>query len=148
MLPRCAFVACVLSAVSIALPQALAAASAWKPQISVVVMSPQRGDVVGVTGASWLIDINSDVLLPVNNGIISAAQGYSNNYNNITSTSPSPGLVILLSTTGTSNTNSGPWVSQQPQLQPDILLAMMMMMICRCCYETLTKSISCCCCCC
>lgn len=104
--------------------QSAATTFPWQPLLTVQVQSPQAGDTV--TGNGWLIDINVDVLSPINNTLISATAGYSSSYNNATAVA-APGLVVLLSTMSTANNCSGPWVSQQPRI-------MMHPVLLYCCY--------------
>jgi len=76
--------------------------------VVVTVFSPGQGDVSGVAGAGYVIDLSLDAANPADNWYLSAANGYKPFFNNPTSPTfhpgpdlGAPGLVVLLSTTRT-----------------------------------------------
>ncbi|GAC1398308.1 MAG: hypothetical protein NVSMB49_06140 [Ktedonobacteraceae bacterium] len=76
--------------------------------VLVTVFSPGKGDISGVAGAGFVVDLSLDAARPADNAYLSAANGYKPFFNTPGSTTfhpgfdpGAPGLVVLLSTTKT-----------------------------------------------
>lgn len=76
--------------------------------VVVTVFSPGKGDVAGLAGAGYIVDLSLDAASPADNAYLSVANGYKPFFNDPTSTTfhpgsdlGAPGLVVLLSTTKT-----------------------------------------------
>lgn len=88
---------------------------AGMPQISAQIFNPHNGDVVGVNGSGWVLDLLFDANSAIANSLISESAGYKSGF--VSPTSPAfkpgpnsliPGLVVLLNTTQTRAPFSGP----------------------------------------
>jgi hypothetical protein len=87
--------------------QLLGATAADPDAVVMAVLAPQAGDVVGVSGVGWLVDLAFAAAQPQFNPLLSPAAGYLPLFDNGTVASISrpgfnihaPGLVVLLNTT-------------------------------------------------
>ena len=88
---------------------------AGMPPVSAQIFTPRNGDVVGVNGAGWILDLLFDASSSMANSLISEKAGYTSGF--VSQSSPAfkpgpnsliPGLVVLLNTTTTGAPLSGP----------------------------------------
>jgi hypothetical protein len=81
------------------------------PPLSVTVFAPLPGDVVGLSGAGWVVDLAIDARSPQFNSLLSPSNGYKPAFLNPANStqfhpgnnSATPGLVCLFSNTPTVN---------------------------------------------
>lgn len=85
------------------------------PQVSAQIFNPHNGDVVGVNGSGWILDLLFNANSAMANSLISESAGFKSGF--VSPTSPAfkpgpnsliPGLVVLLNTTQTGAPFSGP----------------------------------------
>jgi len=88
---------------------------AGMPQVSAQIFRPLNGDVVGVNGSGWILDLLFDATSTMANSLISQDAGYTSGFVNQSSpafkpgrNSLIPGLVVLLNTTIAGAPLSGP----------------------------------------
>jgi len=81
------------------------------PPIQVTVFTPRPGDVMGINGLGWVVDIALDATSPQFNSLLSSAAGYKPAFLNplnstqfhVGNSSAVPGLVCLFNSTGGTN---------------------------------------------
>lgn len=85
------------------------------PPVSAQIFNPHHGDVVGVNGSGWILDLLFDANSAMGNSLISQNAGYTSGFVNQSSpafkpgpNSLIPGLVVLLNSTMTGGPFSGP----------------------------------------
>ena len=86
-------------------------ASQTTTPLSVTVFAPLPGDVVGLNGAGWVVDLAIDAISPQFNPLLSPSNGYKPAFLNPANStqfhpgnnSATPGLVCLFSNTPTVN---------------------------------------------
>ena len=88
---------------------------AGMPPVAAQIFNPHNGDVVGVNGSGWILDLIFDASSTMANSLISESAGYTSGFVNQTSpafqpghNSLIPGLVVLLNTTVMGAPLSGP----------------------------------------
>jgi len=93
----------------------MATTPAGMPPVSAQIFNPNSGDVVGVNGSGWILDLIFDASSTMANSLISQNAGYTSGF--VSQSSPAfkpghntliPGLVVLLNTTMTGGPLSGP----------------------------------------
>lgn len=88
-----------------------AAISALKPEVSIAVNAPGAGDVDGVKGFNYIVDLTIDVLSKDSNGLIPYKPLYQDGSNPTFKPGPNPvfpGLVVLQNTTANKGALVGP----------------------------------------
>jgi len=101
----------MLSIVTVRSQSTSTGSSSSVPPIQVTVFTPKPGDVMGVGGLGWVVDIALDVTSPQFNSLLSASAGYKPAFLNplnstqfhVGNNSAAPGLVCVFNSTGGTN---------------------------------------------
>jgi len=101
----------LLSVVTVPVPVTVRSQTTSTPPLQVTVFTPKPGDVMGINGLGWVVDLAIDATSVQFNSLLSPAAGYKPAFLNplnstqfhVGNSSAVPGLVCLFNSTGGTN---------------------------------------------